>query len=156
MRLLLEVETTSGGRVAKEVELARGLNSLISSRCLSVIGGNWGDVLDEDGARAVGASALVHVAGWGHNLGSGSAIAAISVRGGDNALGLFLLSNDWLASVDWAWSADDGLGGRRSSINGLLSGSVGDWLLPFSIGFSGLSADHDNGQRGGDLGQHTN
>ena len=70
VRLLLEVETTSGGRVAKEVELARGLNSLISSRCLSVIGGNWGDVLDEDGARAVCASALVHVAGWGHNLGS--------------------------------------------------------------------------------------
>ena len=70
VRLLLEVETTSGGRVAKEVELARGLNSLISSRCLSIIGGNWGDVLDEDGARAVGASALIHVAGWGHNLGS--------------------------------------------------------------------------------------
>ena len=156
MRLLLEVETTSGGRVAKEVELARGLNSLISSRCLSVIGGNWSDVLDEDGTRAVGTSALIHVAGWGHNLGSGSTVAAISVWGGDNALGLFLLGNDWLASVDWAWSADDGLGGRRSSVNGLLSGSVGDRLLPFSIGLSGLSADHDNGQRGGDLGQHTN
>ena len=123
--LLLDVEAALRVRVAQEIELARGLDSLIGWLLSLIVGVDWSDVSKGGvGGSDSAASAVVVATGRSGDNGSASAVAIAD-------LGLNLLIV--------------GLG--SSAVDWLLD-------LPLSLRLGGLGAHSENGKGRCDLGQH--
>ena len=127
--LLLNVEAALRVRVAQEIELARGLDSLSGWLLSLIVGVDWGDVSQGGvGGRDSAASAVVVATGRSGDSGSaGDDIAAIAVA--DLGLSLLIVRLGSLA-VQW-----------------LLA-------LPLGLRLSGLGTNSEDGKGRCDLGQH--